>query len=138
MKLIVALTSVSLSLMKAKAFGIQLNTLLRELKQIPSPKPILGSPRVQGWLTGVALALIDGMPEAEAQAAKAEFYVTAFDGTSMGQAFGLDMVINSTRIVREGPTMGYNAIYHEFIERGKASFNEGDLDFRILEELLRI
>lgn len=124
--------------MRAKQLGLQLNTLLRDLKQIPRPKPILGSPRVQGWLTGVAMTLVDGMPEAEAQAAKAEFYVTAFDGTSMGQAFGLDMVINSTRIMQAGPTVGYNAIYHEFIEKGKTSLTDGELNTEVLESLLRI
>jgi hypothetical protein len=134
----VSSTSVSLLPMSAKQFGTQLNTLLRELKQIPRPKPILGSPRVQGWLSGVAMVLIDGMEEAEAQAAKTEFYVTAFDGTSMGQAFGLDMVISFTRIAQIGPTEGYNAIYFEFIEKGKASMKNGKLSTDVLESLLSI
>lgn len=120
----------------SKELGTQLNELLRKLKQIPSPKPILGSPRVQGWLTGVAMAMVEGLNEAEAQSAKAEFYVTAFDGTSMGQAFGLDMIINSTTIVQTGPTMGYNAIYFDFIEKGKLAWVGGELDTTLLRELL--
>ena len=110
--------------------------LLRELKQIPSPKPILGSPRVQGWLAGVADKLIEGLDEATAQSEKSEFYVTSFDGTSMGQAFGLDMVISGIRIRQAGPTIGYNAIYFEFFEKGKESLSEEGLDTSILEELL--
>ena len=123
---------------KAKELGTQLNALLRELKQIPSPKPILGSPRVQGWVAGLAKSLIEGLDEATAQSEKSEFYVIAFDGTSMGQAFGLDMVINGVRIQKAGPTMGYNAIYHEFLEKGKASLTDDGLDYSILEELVRI
>ncbi|MFT4524059.1 MAG: hypothetical protein ACI85F_000200 [Bacteroidia bacterium] len=137
-KLIVSRTSLSLSAMKAKELGTQLNVLLRKVKQIPSPKPIIGSPRVQGWLAGVAFALIDGLDEATAQSEKSEFYVTAFDGTSMGQAFGLDMVISGIRIQQAGPTLGYNAIYHEFMEKGKMSFLDGKLNHTILDDLLRI
>ncbi len=118
--------------------GIKLNALLRELKQIPSPKPILGSPRVQGWLAGWAIAFTEDLEDAEAQAEKASFFVTAFDGTSMGEAFGLDMLINSNRILQAGPSVGYNAIFFEFVEKGKASFVDGKLNFDKVRSLIAI
>jgi hypothetical protein len=49
---------------KAKELGQQLNMLPHEVKQIPSPKSILVSPIVQGWLAGVADTLIEGLDEA--------------------------------------------------------------------------
>ncbi len=94
----------------------------------------MGSPRVQGWISGFAEALSKGAPDPEVFIR--EFYVIAMDGTSMGQAFGLDMAISKQRIRKEGPTLGYNTIYFEFFEKGKAESAITDLNESTLFELI--
>lgn len=118
----------------AAAVGQAINQFLRDCKQIPHPTPIMGSPRVQGWIAGFADAHSEDAEDAELYVR--EFYVTAMDGTSMGQAFGLDMAISKQRIAKDGPSLGYNTIYFEFFEKGRSEHKASDISETTLFELL--
>ena len=118
----------------ASSKGAFLNQFLRDCKQIPHPTPILASPRVQGSFAGYAQALADRSDDPETYLR--EFYVTSMDGTSMGQAFGLDMLISKGRLANEGPTLGYNTIYFEFFEKGKSECELADLKQSTLFDLI--
>lgn len=106
---------------KGLELGNLFNVFLREKKQIPHATPILFNPRMQGWLNGFC----DGFAEAmklsanDAHTLRSAVYVTMFDGTSTGQRMGLDALSERERIMRAGPSIGYNAIYFEFTEKGR-------------------
>lgn len=118
----------------AKESAERLNQLLRDCKQVPHPTPILGSPRIQGWIAGYAQALANQVADPEIYIR--EFYVIAMDGTSMGQAFGIDMAISKQRIDKEGPTLGYNSVYFEFYTKGQNEAALEDLTNSTLFKLL--
>ncbi len=110
---------------KGLAIGKQFNDFLREKKQIPHATPIIFNPRIQGWLNGFCDGFSEAMNlnEADSHALRSAVYVNMFDGTSTGQRMGLDALSERQRILSAGPTIGYNAIYFEFTEKGKADGN---------------
>ena len=103
------------------AVGKQFNEFLREKKQIPHATPNIFNPRIQGWLNGftTGFAEASGFDENDTHAFLSAVYINMFDGTSTGQRMGLDALSERQRIMQAGPTLGYNAIYFEFIEKGK-------------------
>lgn len=107
---------------KGLEIGKRFNDLLREKKQIPHPTPIIFNPRIQGWLSGFVSGITQasGLDEEEEHAMRSAVHVTMFDGSSTGQRMGLDTLSERQRILAEGPTLGYNAIFFEFTEKGKA------------------
>lgn len=102
--------------------GKLLNSFLREKKQIPHPTPIIFNPRIQGWLNGfvTGLAQAYNLDEKDEHTLRSAIHVTMFDGSSTGQRMGLDTLSERQRILTEGPSLGYNSIYFEFTEKGKA------------------
>ena len=102
------------------AIGKQLNDFLRNKKQIPHATPIIFNPRIQGWLNGLCDGLSEALNlnEADSHALRSAIYVNMFDGTSTGQRMGLDALSERQRILNVGPTLGYNAIYFEYSEKG--------------------
>lgn len=106
--------------------GKQLNDFLREKKLVPHGKAILGSPRLQGWLCGFMQEYCEllQLNEAETHGFKSGLCVTMFDGTLIGQQMGLDVLIDMQRILREGPTAGYNELFFEFMPKGVADAKE--------------
>ena len=125
---------------KGLELGTFLNNFLRDKKQIPHATPNIFNPRLQGWLTGFA----DGYAEAlelnedDAHTLRSAIYINMFDGTSTGQRMGLDTLSERQRILNTGPTMGYNIIYFDFIEKGKADAKEHakDSDYSLLVFML--
>jgi len=111
---------------KGLEIGKRFNDFLREKKQIPHATPIIFNPRLQGWLTGFCdcYAEVLGLDENDAHTLRSAIYINMFDGTSTGQRMGLDALSERQRILSTGPTLGYNAIYFEFIEKGKADAKE--------------
>ena len=107
---------------KGLELGTFLNNFLREKKQIPHATPNIFNPRIQGWLTGFTngYAELLNLNESDTQTLINAIYVNMFDGTSTGQRMGLDTLSERQRILQTGPTIGYNAIYFDFIEKGKA------------------
>ena len=110
---------------KGLEIGTFLNAFLREKKQIPHATPIIFNPRIQGCLNGFCDGFAEAMQmsEADTHALRSAIYVNMFDGTSTGQRMGLDALSERQRILNAGPTLGYNAIYFEFTEKGKADGN---------------
>ena len=106
---------------KGLEIGKFLNDFLREKKQIPHATPIIFNPRIQGWLNGFATGYTEDLElnETDSQSVISAIYVTTFDGTSTGQRMGLDLLSERQRILNTGATLGYNAIYFEFTEKGK-------------------
>jgi hypothetical protein len=104
---------------KGLEIGKHFNDFPREKKQIPHATPIIFNSRLQGWLTGFAdgYAEVLGLDENDSHTLRSAIYM--FDGTSTGQRMGLDTLSERQRILITGPTLGYNAIYFEFIEKGK-------------------
>lgn len=101
--------------------GKMLNNFLREKKQIPHATPKIFNPRIQGWLNGFATGLAEQyeLNETDTHSFLSAVYINMFDGTSTGQRMGLDTLSERQRILSTGPTMGYNAIFFEFTEKGK-------------------
>lgn len=106
---------------KGLEIGKLFNDFLREKKQIPHATPIIFNPRLQGWLNGFTTGLAEAMElsEEDSHTLTSAIYINMFDGTSTGQRMGLDTLSERQRIMSTGPTLGYNAIYFEFIEKGK-------------------
>lgn len=106
---------------KGLEIGKRFNNFLREKKQIPHATPNIFNPRIQGWLTGFTdgYAEVLELNENDAHTLRSAIYINMFDGTSTGQRMGLDTLSERQRIMQAGPTLGYNAIYFEFIEKGK-------------------
>ncbi len=102
--------------------GKLFNDFLREKKQMPHATPIIFNPRLQGWLNGFCDGYAEalGLNEADRHTLRSAIHINMFDGTSTGQRMGLDTLSERQRILTEGPSMGYNAIYFEFTEKGKA------------------
>lgn len=107
---------------KGLEIGKCFNDFLREKKQIPHATAKVGSPRLQGWLCGFLQAYVNIMEfdDAASHTFKSAVSVTMFDGTLIGQQMGLDILIDTQRILREGPTPGYNQLFFEFMEKGKS------------------
>tara|TARA_R110002072_G_scaffold132697_1_gene272910 strand:+ start:235 stop:630 length:396 start_codon:yes stop_codon:yes gene_type:complete len=102
--------------------GKQLNDFLREKKLIPHGKAIFGSPRLQRWLCGFIQAYCEllKLDEAETHGFKSAVCVTMFDGTLIGQQMGLDVLIDTQRVLVEGSTGEYNELFFEFMKIGTA------------------
>lgn len=106
---------------KGLEIGKLLNDFLREKKQIPHPTPIIFNPRIQGWLNGFVSGIAEAnqLDDKDEHTLRSAVYVTMFDGSSTGQRMGLDTLSERQRILAEGPSLGYNAIFFEFTEKGK-------------------
>ena len=107
---------------KGLEIGKLLNDFLIEKKQIPHPTPKIFNPRIQGWLNGFVSGICAelGFDDKQEHTMRSAVHVTMFDGSSTGQRMGLDTLSERQRILSEGPSLGYNAIYFEFTEKGKA------------------
>jgi hypothetical protein len=115
---------------KGLEIGKLFNDFLREKKQIPHATPIIFNPRIQGWLNGFCDGFSEAMNlnEADSHALRSAIYVNMFDGTSTGQRMGLDALSERQRILQTGPTLGYNAIYFEYSEKGVADGKSYEAD----------
>ncbi|MGB0917554.1 MAG: hypothetical protein ACPGU4_08190 [Flavobacteriales bacterium] len=107
---------------KGLEIGKLFNEFLREKKQIPHATPKIFNPRIQGWLNGFCdgIAEASELNEDDAHALRSAVYINMFDGSNTGQRMGLDTLSERQRILSTGPTLGYNAIFFEFAEKGKA------------------
>lgn len=107
---------------KGLEIGKLLNEFLREKKQIPHATPKIFNPRFQGWLNGFVSGVAEAceLDEKVEHTLRSAVHVTTFDGSSTGQRMGLDTLSERQRILAEGPSLGYNSIYFEFTEKGKA------------------
>lgn len=101
--------------------GKMFNDFLREKKQIPHATPKIFNPRIQGWLNGFTTGLAEQnqLNETDTHSFLSAVYINMFDGSLTGQRMGLDTLSERQRILSTGPTMGYNAIFFEFTEKGK-------------------